>query len=249
MKNLKYLLVAAPLLGGCTNFDEKSTDSVTISIAVDSTDSLLVYPDKHLVLETFDFKRYVNKAATFRFRAITDQVLNPIFETHIDDNTTTERDNFMDYVYYREELVKQFCTDVSKCLTSQGTPKDTFHELQYSEIFAAISDELWILNSSKTRTKLFFVYSNLKENATFNAYKERSENLLSNEPDSVFGILNKEHPLPPNLKGVTVVFVYLPKNRIDEHRFLLLFRNIYKKQLEKRHAVVILQSTNKFTAP
>jgi hypothetical protein len=248
MKQLNILITAC-LLASCSKEYTPATPASYISVIDDLTDSFALHPAADPILGLYDFQTDKDQAGNFRLVLITDKQLNPIEEIHIDAGTETEKDNINDEVDYREQLVYSFYDAIRKSLTDFHARYAHSSPLEHSECFATISSELNCLANSKASQRTLIVFSDLQENEeAFSCYTERGRNLLHTHPDKVMRLLQKRCPLPNDLSGVTVYFVYNPMNREQDISFSEM-AGIYKQLLKERRARVVILATNKYYQP
>jgi hypothetical protein len=71
---------------------------------------------------------------------------------------------------------------------------------------------------------------------------------LCSNTKKVEQLLQSRHPLPENLVGITIYFVYQPPDREHDQQFSKML-GIYKKLLNERGARVVVQAQNSYYQP
>jgi hypothetical protein len=99
-------------------------------------------------------------------------------------------------------------------------------------------------NLCKREVQILLVFSDQQENSElFSCYTKANQLLLHKSPDKVAKHLDSFHLLPENLKGYTIFFVYQPKTREEDQKYLEMI-TVYKMLLEPRGATVTIQASN-----
>ena len=244
MKTIITPFIFCVLFLSCTKEIQQKESHSFLSVVVDITDPMKLYPSPNSILEWYNFAENPNKKASFRLNFISDTHLNPSTEISIPDGATSEKLNEHDEVTFRENVVASFQDSVTKSFSNYHTEKSS---LGNSECFTTIAKELTILAQSDVTQRVLLVYSDLEENSlVFNCYSLNEQQLLHFHSEKVVAIFELQHLLPQNLKGIKVVFVYLPKDRNDDQKFEEMI-GVYKALLEKRGATISIQATNKIT--
>jgi hypothetical protein len=221
------------------------THSVHVTVIDDLTDTFALHPSPAPIIAAYNFNVDPNQAATFRLTLLTDKLLNPVQDISVSDGITTEKQNVNEDIEYRERLVYSFLGSVRKAVTD-------FHEqyapaggtLKHSECFATISAELEYLANDNSFQRYLIIFSDLAENNDdFSCYTRKGQKLLASNTNKVAKLLQKRHPLPASLAGVTVFFVYQPRTHEEDKRFALMV-GIYTKLLRARGARVVIQANN-----
>lgn len=223
--------------------------SSRISVIHDITDSMACFPAADPILAMYGFENDKNQEAHFRLVLISDKKLNPVEEINIEDGTTTEQKNENQETDYREQLVGSFYEEVRNAITDFHKHYVPSTSLKHSECFATIASELELLAGSKAAQRTLIIFSDLQENTdVFSCYTPQGQRLLQNNPGKVAKLLLQRHPLPDNLIGITVYFVYNPCNRDQDIMFGEMVA-IYMQLLHARGARIVIQATNKNYEP
>lgn len=249
MKQFISILVVC-FLAACSK--PKSSHPVhasRITVIYDITDSLKSIPLPEPILSLHDFESDQGQAANFRMVLVTDKLLNPTEEIHIDDEISGERNNTNDEVDYRQSIVLAYYDAVRRAITDFDKHYTSGTSIKHSECFATIASELELLANSNASQKVLLIFSDLQENSgAFSCYTPQGQYLLQNNQEKVARLLLSRHSLPDNLQGTTIYFVYNPATREEDIRFAEMFR-IYKQLLHARGARVIVQASNKSFQP
>lgn len=96
-----------------------------------------------------------------------------------------------------------------------------------------------MLAQSKASHKHLFVYSDLLENIdTFSIYRTQDSFDIIRTPDAILDRLESQ-AVPSDLTGVSIYFLYIPKDRKDEQRHLQMAA-LLQKIFKKCHATVCI---------
>jgi hypothetical protein len=219
------------------------------SVIDDRTDSFALHPLADPILSICDFQCDRDQEASLRLVLLTDKLLNPIEEIHLSDGKASEAKNVNDEVDNREQLVYSYCDAFRNAVDNLPKRFVAGGTLQHSECFATIASEMEYLSGNRASQKTLIVFSDLQENSdVFSCYTPSSLKLLQNHPEKVAVLLQSRHPLPRNLVGITVYFVYLPLTRQQDQQFSAMV-DIYRRLLKERGARVVVQAQNTFYQP
>lgn len=241
MKKIRLISILI-LLAACGKQDFKGADTVAdITVLHDLTDTFVLAPQVMPILSLYDFVGNKNKAALFRYVLITDKQLNPVHEITIDDGSCTEEMNTGDELYHRELLVQAYMRHVQQSMNEFAVAYPVT-PLSHSECYATIAHELELMSKRPSTQKTLIVFSDLNENTdAFSFYRAKDSVLLRTDPQKVTKVLNKYRPLPNDLRGVVVYFVYSPEDREADKAFRKWIA-VYKRMLEPRGARIIVQA-------
>jgi len=249
MKQLTRVFAACILASCSKSHTPIVVHSSRISVIHDITDSMACIPAADPILALYGFENDPGQEAHFRLVLISDKKLNPVEEINIEDGVTTEQKNENQETDYREQLVGSFYEEVRNAIADFHKRYVPVAPLKYSECFATIASELELLAGSKASQRTLIIFSDLQENTdVFSCYTPRGQKMLQNDPEKVAKILLQRHPLPANLIGVTVYFVYAPLTRDQDTMFGEMVA-IYQQLLHARGARVAIQATNKSYEP
>lgn len=238
--NLLYV-ISLLFMPACTQKVQapNQAESVIISILRDRTDVHMIEPDES-ILSLYDFKKHPMQEAYFRLQDITDMQLSQVNTLHVPE-TTENDDNIKRDPWYRERLILSFYDSVRHLLHIESTSGTA--ELEQSYCYKKIRDELKFLAAHRKEKKALLIYSNLLENNTaFSCFNASSKKLLQTNPEEVEALLSKKFGAIPNLSGIDVYVLYLPKKE-NEANFLLMY-DMYKTLLELKGAHVFFGTSN-----
>lgn len=239
-------LLVCLYLFACHAKDTGLVHSTAISTVVDRTDPLTVLPEAESILGIYGFADDKDKAASFRITAITDRLLNPQIEYNIPTGAISKKNDLHDDPHYREKVVLGFYEAVRKAISNVSTTKLSGPSLNNSECFNTIAKEIREISKSSADKKYLLVFSDIQEKSKiFDCYTEESKRMLNGNKNQIVALFDKTHLLPDTLKGLTVFFIYQPKNRQDDQQYFKM-TDVYKQLLESRGAVVTIQATNNY---
>jgi hypothetical protein len=241
-KILPFILI---VLCACNSSNTSlKPDYMDISVIGDATDFHILYPDASSVLLVFNLSEHKNEAVTFRYSEVSDKILAPITIIHLPATSATKQKNRKNDPLFREKFITTFYDSIKKTLSPV---KSNSSFLERSQCFHAISRELIYLSQSTSTRKLLLVFSNLYENSDLTSvYTDQGKKILRTRPQAIANLFEQANLLPKDLAGVTIVFVYQPRNIEDDKQYNSMVNNIYRPLLEKRKANVIVQASNTF---
>jgi hypothetical protein len=232
------------LLAACTRKKEPSVLPATAIIAIDDrTDPILLHPEAEALLSLYGFAILPEQAASLQLVLITDMKLNPTQTISLPTAAESEKENTREDITYRERIIGSFQDAVRKAVRDFPTryQADTCAQ---SECYATIAAAIDELASNTASQKIAVVFSNLQENQEdFSCYTDEGQEMLRTNPDKVARLMQRRHPLPKNLTGVTVYFVFQPHTPEEDAQFATMVA-LYTKLLKSRGARVVVQATN-----
>lgn len=240
MKHILPLLLISTFMS-CKNNKVSilPNSSKSVSVVFDVTDDHLLKPTANALMPMFGFSQTPNGAASFRIGAITNIKLNPVYTCSIANGTVTEQQNTTNDPLHRSKCIAAFYERIQQ-LISKVILDDSTPELFNSECTYAIGRELQHLASDTSQQKVLVVFGNLMEKSELlNAYQTLP---LQND---LIAILEQSKYFPEKLDSITVFFVFQPKDRIEDKRYMRLV-TAYQEMLEKRGAKVIVQANGDF---
>lgn len=156
---------------------------------------------------------------------------------HLADAVATDGKNDQHDPQNRNRNILTFYNTVRSAITRFYNTADTSQSLQNSECYRAICNELTFLaNDTGTRRTLIIISDLMDKGEAINCY---SENLTN--PEKIAERLDVLHPMPKHLKGITVLFVFDPRNRTEDKEFGSM-TEAYKLLLQRNEAKVIVQA-------
>lgn len=231
-----------------TSCSDKSTsilkDYMQLSLLNDLTDFHKLRPDIKSVLAMLDIQHHKQQGSCLRLNSISDRVYSPETEIRLQSGALSESENRFNEPLFREKKIIMFYDSIRHVIKAQSRDDDT-STMQHSEIFAGIAHELQKLQEHKSDHKILIVYSNLIENSEIlNLYSQSALDILEKNCCVIEKKLEEVKILPDNLKGIVIIFRFIPQNR-EEDKIFGLMTALYKSLLEnKRGAKVIVQTSN-----
>jgi len=211
--------------------------SILLSGLLDVTDKRRYWPSSDQILQYFHCKRTPNAECIFRLRAITDKRLNPVITYRLADAASMEKDNQGRDEQFRERNILAFYTAVRNGTNDFYNDTDTSQSLSNSECFAAISNELSYLASCNSDEKILLVASDLMEKSDIGDFYQTP---LTNARQ-IANQLARTNLLPENLTGVTVIFLFSPRDRKEDQAFSVI-SEAYKLLLQTKGAEIKIQA-------
>lgn len=241
MKKVFIYLFISFFLASCGMMPKPAPEQYTSTIVsglLDVTDKRSYWPSPDQMLQYFHCKQTPNTECIFRLRAITDKKLNPIVTYRLADASDMEKDNHTEDRQFRKRNILAFYSAVRRGMNDFYTIVDTTQSLENSECFAAIAGELSYLASCNSDEKILLVASDLMEKSDIaNFY---TTDLTT--PKQIAEQLDRTNLLPKNLSGVTVIFLFNPRDRNEDQKFNV-FSEAYQLLLQAKGAGVKIQAT------
>ena len=230
---LSYALICSYFLA-CEVHSTASPDphlSRAISVILDPSDQRAYWPSADKVLYRYHCKETPNAECLFRLRTISDRRLSPITTYRLADAESMEKQNTGDDPQFRENTIDAFYRMVRKSLNTFYTRLDSLQPIKYSECFRTITDELAFLAKNKSNYRELIIPSDLMEKSDlFNCYTSPLTNT-----QEIADRFEKTNLLPQNLKGITVTFLFNPRNRKEDEAFSEMI-DVYKLLLQSKGA-------------
>lgn len=241
----KYIMVIIILssLPACNKKEEVSkSESVAISILVDITDKLKLFPDEKAIRGLYNMEVNKNEQALFRYSYTTDKTYNPIEVCTLKSVKETDFQNTTDDIYHRQKCVLNFYDQITSIILSSNKQVQKDTSLAYTECFKTIAKELQVISKLPHSKKHLLCFSDLAENSNLcNSYNLRMVN-DQNTINSLVNLFASTELLPKSLSGINVFLIYQPINRNEDARFQIMSA-VYIKLIEQRGGTVII-STN-----
>jgi len=245
MKTHIHFAILCILFVGCSKKENNQIPKSTKIVVVhDVTDSFLLQPLADPVLNLYDFPQNKEQEAAFDFVVLSSRLLNPVKPLHLADDETTEEDNTADDPQYRDKLITKFYDNVRTVFRELPNRFRNQQSENRSMCFCTIVSQVRRLASSRYEKKLLIVYSDLSENnSVFNAYSLEDMKELQEDPEAVGNRISQQCTIPKNLDGITIIFVFQPRTREEDERFMDMV-GMYHMVLEKRGAKIKIQAHN-----
>jgi hypothetical protein len=240
MKNKLIYIISIIFLVACDAKPDKQNiqpSSVTASVIFDITDPRNYWPGTDQLLQLYHFKQTPDGEGLFRLRTISDKRLTPVISYHLLDAKSMEKDNGDEDPQFRNRNVVAFYTTVRRAMNDFYSHADTTQSLTNSECFRAITDELTFLSERKADERILIIASDLMERSDLmDCYTAN----LSN-PEAIAKQLDRANLLPQNLTGITVIFLFNPRDRNEDQKFSLI-SEAYKILLQVKGAEIKIQA-------
>lgn len=229
MKTIRHYMYLFYILSICTSCADasKNRGDKAIVIAIDYTDSLLLYPTSNDVLHLTELDINPWQGVTLEIIGISDKDVN-ISKTF----NMPSGNRLIGNIQQRTALVEKFKLDVDQYLKQTQYKR----ELEHSIIYRTIANCLNKLSSIKSVEKQLVVYSNLMENAEVDFY----DSTTFKQIQSNYGKVKQKMQLDitiQNGKGIEVLFLYNPIS-FDDNSTYRITSNFFKKLLEENGAIV-----------
>lgn len=250
MNQYLYLMVAYTSLTifSCTKKTAPTEQKISlVTVIDDTTDPRKSKLDPDAIISLYSFPTAPGQEAYFRFTVISDKRLNPVIKYHLSNGQAAEKSNTFDNPDYRGELITLFYARIRKTFFDYYSQRDSAGTLKYSECYRTIVGELALLAESRATYKCIVVHSDLLERSDlFDCYALCGRLLMKTAPERIADSFATSFPLPVDLSGIKVIFVFSARTREEEQRFLEMVK-VYRLLLAPRHAKVTVQAnTNQF---
>lgn len=241
----KLIISLALFISSCSevNEDRISNNKVAVSLSVDSTDHHILGPEPEPILRLFDFDSDRTKHGILFLSAVTDKQLNPTSQIEV------RPDEFVypgtgGKSFRKEKNIRRFYDQVRGAINQFG--HDQKIGMGNSECFRGIAKALKFLKESKAQQSFLLVFSDLQENSDlFDSYLPGSQIALAKDYTFLIDRFESAHLLPDSLNNVHVFFVFQPRDRAEDIRYLRMVE-VFQELLVKRGAKVTIQAQNKF---
>ncbi len=246
MKQIIIISIITIFLVTCGKKQPEYTRSFSDIVVIGDTTDPHQFPSPDHVLGLYAYDENVSQKARFTLRVITDRQLSSSITFALDNAENTKKYNTLSDPHYREKLIEAFYTKVNNILLHfQHISGDT-QELDYSECFSIVSQELNRLAKSNADKKIVYISSDIRENTDiFSCYSNAGKALIQNNPDSVANLMITNYPLPDTLIGTELILAYTPKNR-DEEKIYLQMVEVYRIALETRGVSITMEQENEY---
>jgi hypothetical protein len=240
MKKIILSVLITSFMTGCDMNLKASNDqqlSTTVSVILDVTDPRTYWPAPDQFLEMYHFKQRPDAEGVFRLRTISDKRLTPLVSFRLADAASMEKDNKDEDNQYRNRNVLAFYTTVRKAMNDFYSRTDTAQSLSNSECFRTIADELTFLSGSKSDQCILITASDLMDKSDLiDCYTANLAN-----PKEIAMKFDQANLLPKTLTGITVIFLFSPKDRQEDQTFSLIVE-AYRQLLQPKGVEIKVQA-------
>ncbi len=199
----------------------------------DITDTHQLKPETDQIRASFELDDNLWSGIAFTWVEITDLKLN--LEKQI---VLPKKNQLLGNQLTRKKEVDAFLTKydtiANRIQAREGT-KD------HSAVYLPLAKQLNQLSKSTANDRRVFVYSDLMENADISFYNTATFKALIHSPDSIATSLEEQLQLS-DLQGITVHFMYRPKNREEDQQFAVV-STFFQDMLEAHNANVVIQAS------
>lgn len=240
MKTTLFIIGFAALTTACGMIDRPSKSqagATAVSVVLDVSDPRLYWPMSDDVLQQFRFDQRPEAACRLRLRTITDRRHTPIVTLRLADGATMQKDNRNFDPRYRNRNIKAYYAAVKSSIDDFYARIDTGGVLKNSECYYTICDELTFLSKDSSDERTLIAGTDLREKSDlYDCY--RNPNFDAKELAEHF---NKSYPLPQNLEGITVIFLFNPRSRAEDIQYSNMLE-VYRFLLEPRRATIEIRA-------
>lgn len=242
MKPLLRNMIVLVLMFGCdtTKIEpDRMPGSIIISVIRDVTDHHTLVPVADPILSLYRCADNPDAELLFRLKTISDKLYTPVTSCHLPTRVAMEKDNREDDPQFRRKAIRNFYSLVRWSIDTLAAKTDTLSPLDNSDCMRTIFGELQYLAQCKHRQKCLLVFSDVYEKSDL--YDVYASGPI--EPEAMEAIVAKNHLLPEQLSGITVFFIFLPKDRKQDKTFGQMVA-AFKHVIEKRGGLVLVQANN-----
>jgi hypothetical protein len=231
---MRTITIAAVVLmsAGC-NFSKELPHgkplSISITVAVDPTNKRAYYPTPDEVLRQFNFTERPEAACNLRLRLIGDKQHTISKTIRLADAKTMAAGNTTFDSRYRDRNIEAFIKCGRNEIQDFYHAIDTSKEVEHSEIYRTLTQELWLLVRDSSDKKVVIAVTDAREKSElFDSYRAKHFDVKK-----VAERLNRAYPLPENLQGVAIIFLFNPRDRNEDIAFsrsIELFKHLYESR-------------------
>ena len=221
IRHYMYLFYILSICTGCADASKKSEDKAII-IAIDYTDSLLLYPTSYDVLHYTRLDINPWQGVNLEIMGISDKDVNISKTFNIPSGN-----RLIGNIQQRTAIIEKFKLDVDQYLKKTQYKKELAHSIIYRTIVSCINR----LSSMKSAEKQLVVYSNLMENSDMNFYDSTTFKQVLSNPKKVKQKIQSGIVIQ-NGKGIEVLFLYNPISFADNTTYRItssFFKNILEE--------------------
>ncbi|TWI96807.1 hypothetical protein JN11_03920 [Mucilaginibacter frigoritolerans] len=217
---IKYAVLAMSItLSACNK--PKAVYDTTMTVLVDQTDRLPVYPTVDMLLAPFNLDQNPAQGIEIKLCAISDKDVNKTETVSL-----PKEDVWQGNPIIRHARIEQFKEELQKHLSSL----DSIRTFQHSIIFRNIAEQATLLSKRDVQRRILLIFSNLMENSEVRFYNPQTLVLLEKSPSLIEKQLESTAPLP-DLAGEQVWFLYAPYSYRQNYAYMRVahfYENIYR---------------------
>jgi hypothetical protein len=225
-----YILIAMSIVFITCNKSSNPYDTA-MTVMIDETDQLLVYPTPQTLLSPFKLAENPWQGLQIRLVGITDKDVNTIKIISL-----PKEERLTGNVTIRQAKVRRFIVDLQTDLTHFDSTRNYPHSI----IFRAIAQQATQLANCPSSKRYLIIFSNLRENSEVNFYNPQTLALLQRNPDVIEKQLETDSPIP-SLGGTQVWFLFAPASYHQNNIYMPIAR-FYESVYEAHHAEVHIET-------
>lgn len=214
-------------------FSRPLRSTTDVYILVDRTEEHIASPVTDEILQLFALQKDKWNGANFHLERLTDVSYNRISQCSL-----AEAEPLFSSTFTRDADVSAFTSTAIAALDSLAA--DTIGR-PHSSVFIPMARALNTLSiaAGSSETRVLIVYSDLRENrSSLSFYDKHTLALLREDASNIESQLLTDMPLG-DLTGITIHFVYEPKDEADDVTFRLI-ASFYEQLFVSRGATVLI---------
>jgi len=228
---LTYALLALSMALGACN-EQPSPFDTALTIMVDETDTLPVYPSVTTLLTPFKLKEQPWQSLEITALGIEDKDI-----TTAETITLPKENPITGNPIIRQARLARFAA----LLQGRLAAIDSVRSRPRSIVFRAVAQQAALLANRTAAHRYLLVYSDLMEHSNVNFYDPNTRSLLQTNPAIIEKQMEAEQQLP-DLPGVQMWFVYKPKTYRENNLYMRIAR-FYERVYTAHHATVHIATT------
>ena len=226
---ITYALLAVSLLLSACNKQSIPYDSA-MTVMVDETDPLSVYPSAAALLAYFNLKEDEWQGITIKIVGISDKDMN-----RTETVALPKESQFTGNSIIRQAKILRFIEQLQACLSKFNNK----HRYPNSIIFRAVAKQSAQVHRNAAPRKLLLVYSDLMEHGEANFYQPETMEMLRHNPGIIEKQLVGNQPLP-DLTGLQLWLLYAPENYRKNDLYMRV-AHLYERLYTAHHATVHIE--------
>ncbi|MDG5490608.1 hypothetical protein [Psychroserpens sp. SPM9] len=231
MKTIIIYLILALLVWGC---ETEPSQSITISVLYDKTDSTIPRPELSHIKPFFDDVRFAKGKRQFLYSSITNTNVNLAYKSELLEGSII--DNNLE----RQSKVNKFYTQIDTLLSQEADESKIYLN---SSIISPLVAHMETVSKLRTTSKVVLLYSDILEASDhLNVYTYGGQQLLLNNPEKVIDRFSLAVKIP-DLKGVELYIIYYP-NDLKDNRLFGQMCKVYEELFKDSGLIIHIGLTN-----
>jgi len=206
-----YLLAMGIVLIACKK--PSNPYDTAITVMVDETDTLPVYPTTQTLLSPFKLSDDPWQGMQISLVGIADKDVNAIITVSLE-----KEDRLTGNLTIRRAKVQRFITELQNAVATFRP-----HKCPRSIIFRAVAEQATQLANSAANKRYLLVFSDLLENSEVSFYNPQTLALLKNSPATMEKQLQCNIRIP-SLNGMQVWFLFAPSSYSQNNVYMPIAR-------------------------